>query len=310
MMDNSVHTDWTSPKFVYKDFAGWSDHTTAFWVYMNYVSPGYLSTLRIPLLAGRNFNRADVVTSSRVAIVNQTFARRFFPNLNPIGRVFLMGVSAKPFEVVGLMEDSKYESVREEAHPTVFLLDNMMSAVNDEGSGTFELRTAIPPSAMISAVRAQLNRVNSAIQPGFHILADQVNDSLVRERLVGLLSAFFGALALLLAVIGLYGTFNYLVTQRHTEFGIRMALGAQTGSILGLVMRDVGTVLAGGLVAGIFGSLASARVVQQLLFGLGPHDAATMLGAALALSAVALVAGYLPARRATKVDPAVALRHE
>ena len=155
-----------------------------------------------------------------------------------------------------------------------------------------------------------MNRVNSAIPLEFHVLADQVNDSLVQERLVGLLSAFFGVLALLLAIIGLYGTFNYLVTQRQTEFGIRMALGAQAGSILRLVIRDVVTVLAGGLTAGILISLAGTRVLQQMLFGLGPRDATTMLLAAGVLTAVAMLAGYLPARRATKVDPMVALRYE
>jgi ABC-type antimicrobial peptide transport system permease subunit len=152
--------------------------------------------------------------------------------------------------------------------------------------------------------------VSGTIPLDFHTLVDQVNSSLVQERLLALLSGFFGALALLLAMIGLYGTFNYLVTQRQTEFGIRMALGAQPSSILRLVILEVVAVLSGGLVAGALTSLAATRLLQVMLFGLGPRDAATMLGAAGALSVVVMVAGYLPARRATKVDPAVALRHE
>jgi ABC-type antimicrobial peptide transport system permease subunit len=152
--------------------------------------------------------------------------------------------------------------------------------------------------------------VNSAIPLEFNTLAEQVNDSLVQERLLALLSGLFGALALVLAMIGLFGTFSYLVTQRQTEFGIRMALGATPGSILGLVMRDLVTVLASGLAAGILISLAATRVLQQMLFGLGPRDPTTILLAAGVLTAVALIAGYLPARRATKVDPMVALRYE
>ena len=152
--------------------------------------------------------------------------------------------------------------------------------------------------------------MNKQIPLEFHTLAEQVNDSMVQERMLALLSGFFGALALLLAMIGLYGTLSYLVAQRQTEFGIRMALGAEPGSILRLVMRNVVAVLAAGLVAGIGISLAATRVLRQLLFGLGPRDSVTMIAAVVALSVVALIAGYLPARRATKVDPMVALRNE
>jgi ABC-type antimicrobial peptide transport system permease subunit len=173
-----------------------------------------------------------------------------------------------------------------------------------------ELHTAIPPSRLIAPVLAAVAGVSSAIPLEFHTLADQVNDSLVQERLSALLSGFFGALALILAMIGLYGTFSYLVTQRQTEFGVRMALGAEPASILALVMRDLIAVLAGGLVAGILISLAATRVLQQMLFGLAPRDATTMFLAAGVLSAVALLAGYIPARRATRVDPMTTLRQE
>ena len=137
-----------------------------------------------------------------------------------------------------------------------------------------------------------------------------MNDSLVQERLSAVLSGFFGALALILAMIGLYGTFSYLVTQRQTEFGVRMALGAEPASIFALVMRDLIAVLAGGLVAGILISLAATRVLQHMLFDLAPRDATTMFLAVGVLSAVALLAGYIPARRATRVDPLTILRQE
>jgi predicted permease len=280
-------------------------------VFPNYISPGYLPTLRMRLLAGRNFTSADTGSSHAVAIVNQTFARRFFPHMNPIGMSFRRGIPARPVEVVGLMEDSKIFSLREEARAIVSQpISQMPSDWRALGPETFELRTAMPPSALVAPVRAAVAGVSSAIPLEFHTLAEQVNDSLVQERSVALLSGFFGALALLLAIIGLYGTFSYVVTQRQIELGIRMALGATRNSILGLVMRDLVTVLAGGLAAGILISLAATRVLQQMLFGLGPRDTTTMLLAGGLLTAVALTAGYLPARRATKVDPMVALRYE
>ena len=280
-------------------------------VYANFISPGYIPTLRMRLLAGRNFTSADLETSSGVAIVNETFSRRFFPHMNPIGRIFRMNgmPGEKAFEVVGLIEDSKYQSLREGAQAVVFLPANQLPALFGE-SEQLELRTAIPPSALVAPVRAAVAGVSSAIALEFQTLAEQVNSSLFQERMLALLSGFFGALALLLAMIGLYGTLSYLVTQRQTEFGVRMALGATRSSILGLVMRHLVAVLAGGLAAGILVSLAATRVLQQMLFGLGPRDTTTMFLAAGVLTVVALIAGYLPARRATKVDPMVALRYE
>jgi len=298
VQNNSIHTSW-------------KEASVDFWVYEDYISPGYLPTLRLRLLAGRNFSGSDTGSSHAVAIVNQAFARRFFPGLNPIGRPYLEGApTAYPVEVVGLVEDSRYLSLREENRPIAFLpvsQDRLGYALR---WGSVELRTAIPPSELISPARRAVAGVSSAIAPDFHILADQVNDSLVQERLSALLSGFFGALALVLAMIGLYGTFSYSVTQRQKEFGVRMALGAQPTSILTLVMRDLIAVVAGGLTAGILISLAATRLLQQMLYGLAPRDTTTMVLAAGVLSAVALVAGYIPARRATRVDPATTLRQE
>jgi ABC-type antimicrobial peptide transport system permease subunit len=247
-----------------------------------------------------------------VAVVNQTLARRFFPGLNPLGRYFRTeeaGKLAPPIQIVGVVKDSKYESLREETYPIAFFPITQQAPGHDDAEN-FELRTATPPSSLVSAVQAAVAGVNKGISIDFHTLAEQVNDSLVQERLLALLSGFFGGLALLLATIGLYGTLSYLVTQRQMEFGVRMALGAQPGSILRLVMRDVVLVLAGGLAAGISISLATVHLLQKMLFGLGARDTLTMAAAVGTLSAVAFIAAYLPARRATKVDPMVALRDE
>lgn len=302
-VNNSVHTDWT------KQAPGWGDDNK-FLVSLDFISPGYLPTLRMPLLAGRNITRADMGSSHAVAIVDQTFARRFFPGLNPIGRTYLVGSPvAHPVEVVGLVEDSKYFSLREENRPVAFLSINQIPpyAANPQ---TLELRTAIPPSELISPARRAVAGMSRAIPLEFRTLADQVNDSLVQERLSALLSGFFGALALILAMIGLYGTFSYSVRQRQKEFGVRMALGAQPAAILTLVMRDLIAVLAGGLAAGILISLAATRLLQQMLYGLAPRDVTTMVLATGVLSAVALLAGYIPAQRATRVDPMTTLRQE
>jgi len=263
------------------------------------------------LLAGRNFNDRDTKTAPAVVIVNQTLAQRFFPNLNPIGRTFRIveyGKPGPPIEVVGVVRDSKYQTLREKTHPTAFF--QVTKIPGDGEAETFELRTGVRPSGLVSEVQAAVAGVNKEIPLEFHTLSEQVNDSMVQERMLALLSGFFGTLALLLAMIGLYGTLSYLVAQRQTEFGIRMALGAERGSILRLVMRSVISVLAVGVVAGVGISLAATRVLQQLLFGLGPHDVVTMIAAVAVLSVVALIAGYLPARRAMKVDPMVALRNE
>ena len=298
---HNVHTEWSKS----------STEAESLSLSVN-VSPEYFATLRMQFVAGRDFNGGDTATSPRVAIIDQTAARRFFPGLGPVGRTFwLDGVGSEPgppIEVVGVVRNAKYVSLREEIHPTVFF--PATQAPDLILADAFELRTAIQPTALLSAVQAAVASVSPAITLEFHTLAQQVSDSMVQERLLAELSGFFGSLALMLSLIGLYGTVSYLVAQRQREFGIRMALGAEPGSILRLIMRDVSSVVAIGLLAGIVMSLAVTRLFRQLLFGIGPRDTVTLVVAVATLSIVALVAGYLPGRRATKVDPVVALRYE
>lgn len=278
----------------------------------NFISPGYFETLRTPLLAGRNFNDSDTKTSAQVAVVDETLARRFFPNINPVGKFFRVqpdpGQTAPLIQIAGLIKDSKYESLREDNSATAYF--PIAQIPEHAEAQSFELRTAMRPSALISSVQDTVAGVSKAIPLEFSTLAQQVDDSLVQERLLATLSTFFGGLALLLAMIGLYGALSYLVTQRQKEFGIRRALGAPQNSILGLVMRDVVLVLAGGIVAGVGLSLAVVGLLQKMLFGLAARDTVTLLASIGVLSAVAFFAGYLPARRAMRVDPMVALRYE
>ncbi|HKT50187.1 MAG TPA: ABC transporter permease, partial [Candidatus Angelobacter sp.] len=279
-------------------------------VWMNHISPGYFATMREPLLAGRNFDSTDTATSAPVAIVNEAFARKFLPGMNVVGTVVhrlegRAGVPPTAIRIVGLVKDAKYESVRESTFSQAFFPVAQIPAIEDFDAQYFELRTAAHSSAVTSLVQSSVAQVNKSISLEFSSLTQQVDDSLVQERLLATLSTFFGALALLLAMIGLYGAVSYGVTQRRSEFGIRIALGAAPGSILRLVMRDVAVILLSGALGGVAISLLAVRLIQKFLFGLTPDDPATFLAAVVLLAAVALAAAYFPARRAMGVDPMV-----
>jgi putative ABC transport system permease protein len=279
-------------------------------VWFNGVTPAYFATLRTPLLRGRDFNSGETATSPPVAIVNETLARRFFPNADPIGRHLQAEGpdSTKRMQIVGLAGNSKYLSLREDFLPFVYV--PLSQADFPFEWSTFAIRTAADPISLAPAVRALVGGMNKAVSLGFNTLAQQVDDTLMQERLLAALSGFFGVLALLLTAIGLYGVMAYAVTQRTREIGIRVALGASRSSILWLVMRDLGLLLAIGMGAGAIGAFWVARLVQHLLFGLTPQDVDTLGVAMGLLAAVASLATWLPARRAMRVDPTVALRYE
>lgn len=279
--------------------------------YFNMIDAAYFETLRTPLLAGRGFSSADSAHSTPVAVINQTLARKFYPGVNPVGRTFRAEGSGRalepPVEIIGIVKDAKYESVREVTYPTVF---RPVSQIPEDPAGNFELRTALPRKAMMAAIQDAVAGVNREIPIEIHTLAAQVDESMTRERVLAALAAFFGCLALLLAMIGLYGTLSYLITQRRMEFAIRIALGAPLPAIRNLVMRDVAALLAGGIVAGVGLSLATTRLLGAILFGVLPRDPVTIAAGGAMMAVVSLAAGLLAARRATRVDPMAALRQE
>ena len=281
-------------------------------VYLNYVTPGYFATLRSRMIEGRDFDGQDNAHAPQVAIVNQALARKFYPGRDPVGKTFRQYETAttlgKPFLIIGLTDDAKYDTLREDAPPTAYFPLAQIKGSLELVS--MEIRTATRASQIAKPVEETILGVNKSAAIQFTTLSQQVDDSLTQERLLATLSGFFGALALVLAMIGFYGVLAYLFLQRRKEIGIRLALGAQRGAILQLVMRDVAMLLLAGVAAGLAITWATTRFVQSLLFDLYARDAATLASSVALLVVVALVASYLPARRAMRVDPMVALRHE
>jgi predicted permease len=279
---------------------------------LNWVTPGYFETMRTPVLEGRTFEARDSATSTPVVIVNRLMARRYFGSQSPIGEHLLggsEGMLRQPMEIIGVVQDAKYTSLRDDFQPEAYFPLSQIQKNVDEDS-TFEIRTAMTPSALIPAVREAMGRVNKLASLQFTTLKQEADDSVAQQHLMAVLSGFFGGLALLLTAIGLYGVMAYVVTQRTHEIGIRMALGAQQASILRLVIRDAATVLVAGVAAGLLGSIWISRFVKDLLFRVAPNDPSTLALAIVVLVAIALFACYVPARRATRVDPMVALRYE
>ncbi|HEV2422832.1 MAG TPA: ABC transporter permease [Candidatus Acidoferrales bacterium] len=278
---------------------------------LNWVTPGYFETMRTSLLEGRTFDARDTASSTPVIIVNQLLARRYFGTQSAIGQHLTggsQGMLRQPMEIIGVVQNAKYTSLEEDFQPEAYFPLTQIQNSVAEGS-TFEIRTAMTPGVLIPAVRDAMGSVNKLASLQFTTLRQKADDSVAQEHLMAVLSGFFGALALLLTAIGLYGVMAYVVTQRTHEIGIRMALGAQQGSILSLVLRDAVIVLAAGIAAGL-AAIWVTRLGLQILFGIKSQDVWSILLAVVVLVFVTLVATYIPARRAMKVDPMIALRYE
>jgi len=277
----------------------------------DHIGPGYFSTVGIPLLRGREIGPQDSVVGPRAAVINQAFAREFFPNTDPLGKHVRDTFPGNPSEmqVVGVVADAKSNSLREPARPRIFA--PIFNPVWENTAVSYEIRTAGGAESLGNALRKAVQETNPALpQIEIATMSGLVDRSLGTDRLIAMLSSCFGALALLLASIGLYGVMSYAVARRTNEIGIRMALGARRGNVLGLVLGHGSRLALLGVAIGIVGALGLTRFLSSLLFGVKPADPLTFLIVSLVLAGVALLASYLPARRATKVDPMVALRYE
>jgi len=275
----------------------------------NSVSSGFFQTMRVSMLSGRDFNDTDTPTSPRVAIVNETFAKKFFQGANPVGKVVNdSGKPDKTYQIIGLVKDTKYHNMREDFQPTLFVAS---SQEKEPGEGlTLMIRSNESTESLISSVKRVAQEMNSAMVLNFSTFKIQVRDDLVGERLMATLTGFFGVLAIVLAMVGIYGVISYMVIRRRNEIGVRMALGAARGTILFMVLRESLLLLAIGAVVGAGLALAAGTAAASMLYGLKPHDPLTLGASVLCLAVIVIVASFVPARRAATVDPMVVLREE
>ena len=278
---------------------------------MDHVGPAYFSTLGIPILMGREIEAQDAPGSIRAAVINQTFARRFFPNTNPIGKHVRDTYSGNPAEmvVVGVAADAKYNDLREKALPRIYA--PLANPMWENPAAFYEVRTYADPQAVAATLRRVVQEAAPMLPPiKIHTMSGLVDDSLQTDRFIEQLAGAFSLLALLLAAIGLYGLMAYTVSRRTRDIGIRLALGAEPGNVLWGVLRETLGLVLMGIAIGVPLALGGTHLMRSMLFGLGFADPVAILFAATLLVLVSALAGFLPARRASRLDPTVALRYE
>jgi putative ABC transport system permease protein len=276
--------------------------------YFNIVSPGYFDALRITLLRGRNFTAQDMAGSPKVVIINEATARHFFGNEDPIGRRLGRGQAGPTdLEIVGVVRNTKYLDLREDNRRIVY----QPLAQSPPSRMTLFVRSAQDAVETFNTIRREVRALDPALPLfGLQTMEARVNEALRQEQLLASVSGYLGALGLLLAAVGIYGVISYSVGQRTREIGVRIALGAQAGDVIKLVIRHGLSLALAGVALGLMAAYALTRVLSSLLYGVSPTDLLTFAGVSLLLISVALLACYLPARRAMKVDPLVALRCE
>ncbi len=278
----------------------------------NFLGPGYFRTIGTPLLAGRDFDDRDTGTSVKVAIVNQAFVRKILKGADPLGKRFRIheppGKPRPLYEIAGVTRDNKFQDMHEEFLPFMYFPATQQEKPSPDDQ--ILIRSLLPLTTLMGSLKQTIADVNPSIDLEFRVLKTRVQDSLRQDQLMATLSGFFGFLAALLAAIGLYGVISYVVVQRTKEIGIRMAIGANRVDVLKMILREAGVLTIAGLVVGTGLALGAAQAAKSLLFGLKPRDPLTLILAVVSLSAVAAFASFLPAYRASKLDPLTALRYE
>jgi predicted permease len=282
------------------------------WSRFTWVSPSYFETMGIPILRGRGFTTHDTRNSQRVAVVNQEFVRQLVPDGDPIGRTLETQPEpqypATRYQIIGIIPDTKYNSLRNEAEPMAFAPDSQNPAVGPWAA--IMVHSSIEPAAAIAAVKQRLTERHADVFTEFQVFKTRIHAGLVRERLLAILAGVFGGLAAVLSMIGLYGLVAFAVAERRREIGIRIALGADARRVVAMILRDATRLLAIGLIVGVSGALWATPTAASLLFGLAPHDLTTFAAACLLLIATTAMASFIPARAAARLDPVTALRQE
>jgi predicted permease len=276
------------------------------------VGPKFFETMRIPILLGRSIGLKDTESSPEVAVVSESFARHYFPGQSPVGRRFGFGdKNPSEIEIVGVARNAKYSSLQSDYDTGTTVYVASLQKPEALWQMNYEVRTAGHPMNWVSGIRRAVESIDKTVPlSNIKTQTEQIDETIIEQRLFAKLTGFFGLLALGLACVGLYGTMSYAVVRRTNEIGIRMALGAHRGRVLEMVLKESLLLVAVGIALGLPIAFAATRLVKSFLFGLTPTDPATIFGSTLVLAAVAAMAGYLPARRAARVDPLVALRYE
>jgi len=270
----------------------------------------FFPVMGIPIIAGRSFGPQDTPSSPKVAVINESLARMRFPHGSPVGKRFKLGDPKKTdwVQVVGICADTRYASLRDDPSPQFFLPFVQRTQV---GGMTYAIRTRVDAASILPAMRRAVAQIDGSLSiTDVHTEQEDIDESLRTERALAALTAGFGLLALALACVGIYGIMAYSVANRRNEIGIRLALGAQPGQVRGMILRESTWLAIAGIVTGVGAALGLMRLVKSMLYGIQPYDPLTMLGGVAILLTVALAASWIPARRAARVQPMEALRHE
>jgi predicted permease len=311
LIENAPFSGWSS-KNSSVSVEGSAQNPSNSQMYWQRVGPDFFSTMGIPIVLGRGIQRTDTAASPKVAVVDETFTKNYFPGENPVGHRFSLSSKYDPansYEIVGVVRPAELTDVNPGVHPKGYV--PYAQFPKNLGQMFFEVRAEGPPATIVSELRNAVRQTDASLPLiALKTQAEETSEALSFQRLLARLTTIFGLLALLLAMIGLYGTLAYAVTRKTHEIGIRMALGAKPTNVLGMVLRQGITLTLIGVAFGVVATFGATRLISSMIFGVSPYDPLTFVAVAAILSIVALLACYIPARRAMKIDPMVALRYE